>query len=175
MNLLYNIILQEKEKKMNSKKKWTAIATASLALILAVVFTVEARPFGRGGKGGDGGFGYHGKGMKSEMRGLRHLIDLTDEQRDRIEKIRTDHREQMRGLSDSFRSSRRDSMRALMDTDEFSADKARQVFQEGSAVREEMFVLRAQMRYDIKEVLTPEQIETLKEERAQGPGRRHRY
>ena len=165
---------------MNSKKKWTAIATASLALILAVVFTAQAGHFGRG-KGSGGGFGAprggefgsHRMGMRSEMGGLRCLIDLTDAQEAEIDKIRTDHRKQMRDLRDSVRSSR-ESMKAFMAADKFNADAARKVFREGSAVREEMFVLRAQMRSKINAVLTPAQIETLKEKRAQRPGRMHR-
>ncbi len=157
---------------MKTKKKWTIVATASLALILAVAFTVQAGPFGRG-KGGGGGFGAHRGGefgphrlgMKSEMRGLRHLIDLTEEQEAKIEEIRTEHRNQMQDLRASIRTTR-ESMRALMDADGFDAEAARAAFREGSSIREEMFVRKAQMMSEIRAVLTDEQRETLKEKRA---------
>lgn len=147
---------------MKSKTKWTAIVAVAAGLVLAVVWSAEA---GRHGRGKRGGFGPQGMHMKSEMRGLRHLVDLTEEQKAQIRTIREGYKERMGDLRDDIRASR-ESIRDLMDSGEFDEEAVLEAFRAGSGAREEAFVLGAKMRSEIKGVLTPEQVELLEKKRA---------
>lgn len=150
---------------MGSKKKWTVIATVTMALILAVVLTVDAGRRG-GGKGGGGGFdrqerggsdlhkgggrggsgpkggerGSQRKGMKSRRGGLERILDPSDDQKVELGKIRSEARKEMEGL----------------DRDGLSRDE----------LREKMSGIRARMMERIEEELTSEQAAKLEERQA---------
>ncbi len=146
---------------MKLNRRIMMVSTVALALILAVAFSVQARPFGRGKHGG--GFGRHGgMGMKGGMGGLGHLVDLSDEQRAAMEEISAEYRPQMRALREKMHASR-ESVREQMEEGDYEG-----AFNTGSAIRKEMFLLRAEMMKKVDGLLTDEQraeIDTRRSER----------
>lgn len=139
---------------MKSTKAWAVVAAVSMAFALA--FAAEARPFGPK------------RGMKSGLGGLKGFLEL---------KLSGAQQEEMMNIINKYQSERdvlryrmmesRRNLRAALRTEPFNEGEARKAFREASAMREDIFVLRAKMMSELKAVLTPEQKEFIKERRGQ--------
>ena len=139
------------------------IATAILALAAgSAVHGVHA--FGNGGHGGPhgGGFG----GLKMLMQ-----LDLTDAQKTRISELLPAYRAQKDARRASLRDMRR-QMRVLIEAERFDEEAVRQTFREMAPLMEDMAVSRVQFMHDLKAVLTPEQVERVKDKHMNRENRR---
>lgn len=161
---------------MKTRKKITIIVAVSLAVMLAVTYSVSAQPFGpgrhKGGMGGRHRIGGMGGPWMDCMGGTRmgamrmlHDLDLTDEQQTAVRKIVASYRKKGKDLGESAMELR-PKMKRLTETGEFDEAAVRNAFQERSKTHEDMFVLRAKMMNEISAVLTEEQREALAEKRA---------
>jgi Spy/CpxP family protein refolding chaperone len=144
---------------MNVKKVITVMVVVSMVLVFAAAFAAEARPFDPHKQKRGMGFG---------LGGLRafHDLNLSDAQQESITNIINQYQNQRETLRNSMIEARK-SLRVVLQAEHFNEEDARTAFREVSAVREDMFVLRAKMMAEIRAVLTPEQLELLKERKAQ--------
>jgi len=138
---------------MNIKKTLTVMMVVSILFMLALA--AEAGPFG-----------YHSKkgGMESKLAGLRTLLELrlSDSQQVKMLSIINKYQGEKENLRNSMKEARK-SLSAVLDTEPFNEENARKAFKKASAMREEMFVLKAKMMTELKAVLTPEQQKLLQE------------
>ena len=148
---------------MKAKKALTITVTVTLVLFFVAAFVVEARPFGHR---------MQKHGMGSGFGGLSAFLNLklTDAQQETMTNILNRYREQRESLRDRLMEMREKQM-SIVHAETFDEDAARKAFREGSSVREDMFVLRAKMMAEMKAVLTPEQLETLKERKTERFGK----
>jgi Spy/CpxP family protein refolding chaperone len=140
------------------KKKIMLIGVATL-MMLGFAFGAQAGPFGPG---------HRGHGMEALM-GLKTFLDLklTDAQQTALVNVINKYQDQMENFRGEMRGAWSD-VRAVLEAPVYNEQEARNAFRAASAVREEQFLLRAKMFSEMKAVLTPEQLELLKERRAQG-------
>jgi Spy/CpxP family protein refolding chaperone len=139
---------------MKSTKAWAVVAAVSMAFALA--FAAEARPFGPK------------RGMKSGLGGLKGFLELklSEAQQGEMMNIINKYQPEREGLRNQMMEARR-NLRAVLHAEPFNEGEARKAFREASAMREEMFVLRAKMMTELKAVLTSEQKALIQERRAQ--------
>ena len=137
------------------KTKRIAAFIVTILMGFVTISAAQARPFGPQGKAGH---------MRLEFDGLRPFLkmDLTDTQRSQIKDIITKYRDERANLQADIQTQRIDFTN-LLQSESFNEEKARETFRKDSAIREEMFILRAKMIMEIKAVLNPEQLELLKE------------
>jgi Spy/CpxP family protein refolding chaperone len=150
---------------MNVRKALTAMVAGSM--VVALAFAAEARPFGPNPKS---------RAIKGELGGLRAFLELklSDSQQVAMVNIINKYQNERQTLRNSIMGARK-NLSAVLQAEQFNEEDARKAFKESSAVREELFVLNAKMRAEMKAVLTPEQLEFLKERKAQRIERvRHR-
>ena len=91
-------------------------------------------------------------------------LKLTDAQQERMSSIIASYQEQRKNLWTQMREARR-NIREVLNATSFDEAKARDAYQSASVIREEMFISRAKMIAEMKSVLTPEQLNQLKERR----------
>ena len=137
------------------------IKTLSMVLILVMVFSGMAIA----GHGREHGFMKHHRGMGYGLRALLSL-DLSDAQKTEVANILKKYRDDMRTSADKLAEAKK-NMGEMIHADEFNEAEIRKAFQAISPIKEELVVLRAKIISEIKPVLTPEQIETLKERKAE--------
>jgi Spy/CpxP family protein refolding chaperone len=142
---------------MNFKKSVTVMA-ASL-VVFALSFTTEAAPFGPG---------LRGPGIMGNLVGLRPFLELNLSETQRLEmtNIINKYRDDIKALAIKMMESRK-TLTAILDAEQFNEEDVRNRFRETSAGREEMFLLIVKMVKEIRALLTPEQLELLKERKAQ--------
>ena len=122
----------------------------------------------RGGPAVDGPRGMRG-GPGMEFRGL----DLTDDQRAQLRKIREARQPEFKAAGEKLRTAR-EGMRALIEADSINESAIRSKSQEVAAAEAEVAILNAKVRAESLQVLTSEQQAKLKELRASRPGPRRR-
>jgi protein CpxP len=148
---------------MNLRKALTVMMAVSV--VFALAFVAEARPFGPN------------RGTRSDLGGLKAFLQLklSDSQQVDMMNILNKYQTDRESLRNSIMEARK-NLSAVLRAEKFNNEHARKAFREASAVREEMFVLKAKMMAELKAVLTPEQREFLKNRRAQRMERiRHRF
>ena len=140
------------------KKKIMLIGAAAL-MILGVAFGAHAGPFGPGFRGHEMG----------RFMALKAFLDLklTDAQQAAMTNVMNKYQDQMENLRGDLRETGRD-VRAVLQAPVYDEQEARKAFRAASAVKEDLFVMRTKMMSEMKAILTPEQLELLKERRAQG-------
>ena len=122
-----------------------------LALLAAPV--LAQGPSGRGPGHGH----FHGEDSPMHERVLAQL-DLTDEQREEVEQLMTDHRAAMKDRREQMRD-RRMAMRDLIHADEFDEAAIRDAAMAIAEAEADVAVERARLRHEIHALLTPEQQE----------------
>jgi Spy/CpxP family protein refolding chaperone len=131
---------------------------------------------GMGGKGrmhGQGGM--HGGGMMggdmARGPGLAAIeaLDLTAEQRGKVTEIRRDLQRRNHALMGSMREIRWKGQ-DLAKAPQLDEAAARKLYDEGAAVRKQMFEARLEARAKAEAVLTKEQLEQLRQAPRPGPG-----
>jgi len=122
----------------------------------------------RAGPGVDGPRGMRG-GPGMEFRGL----DLTDDQRAQLRKIREARQPEFKAAGEKLGTARQ-GMRALIEADTINESAIRSKSQEVAAAEAEVAILNAKVRAESMQILTSEQQQKLKELRASQPGPRRR-
>ena len=152
----------------------TGIAAAVAALMLAgaapLVAGDQPQPQQRQRRGGPGVDGMRG-GAGPEFR----FLDLTDDQRAQLRKIREARQSEFKAAGEKLRAAR-EGMRALMEADSINESAIRSKSQEVAAAEAEMAILNAKVRAESLQILTSEQQAKLKELRTnrQGPMKQRR-
>jgi len=141
-----------KEKKM--KKASILIVTMIVTLMISSGSYAVAGKFGNRHHG-DAGYVFGGLGR------LMHL-DLTDLQKkqvyDIINKYRDDQKEARKNIMEA-----RQQMESLAFSESFNENDFREAYQQRASIMEDLAVIKAKTFSEIKNVLTPEQIASLKE------------
>lgn len=127
------------------------IAGAGLLLGAVLSTAAWAMPPGFGGDfhGGPGSDLFH-------LERMAERLQLDDEQRGRLEALHERHREQARPYVRSLVKSRH-AMKHLMKADTFDEGAVRAVAAEQGAAMTELAVIKARGRFEVREILTPEQ------------------
>jgi Spy/CpxP family protein refolding chaperone len=150
-------LLKEKtEEEMKARNALTVIL--AFFMVLALACSAQARPFGPGFSNGR-----HGGSLDRLQTML--ALKLTDAQQERMSSILASYQEQRENLWTQMQEARR-NIREVLKATSFDEKKAREAYQSASVIREEIFISRAKMTAELKSVLTPEQINQLKERRA---------
>ena len=122
------------------------------------------------GPGGPGGPGFGGPmrgpgGPGFDFRGL----DLTDDQRAQLRKIRESHQDEFRAVGEKMRAAR-EGMRALLEADSINESAIRAKSAEVAAAEADAAILNAKVRAESMQILTAEQQAKLKELRTSRQG-----
>lgn len=156
--------------------KKTLGITLALLLVLGAVSWAQPGPRGQGGCMGnpdsDRPFGRHGEGMGMQRGGggigmilaVGDKINLTDPQRDQLEKMMTEFQTQRVDLEANIEKAEI-KLRALMRDDEAAERDVLAAIDDVSRLRGEMQKTHYRHTQLVKGVLTPEQIGQLKEMR----------
>ena len=147
------------------KSRNALTVTLAALIVFALAFSADAKPFGPA-------FGNreHGGALAALQTFL--ALKLTDAQQEQMKSIIAKYQDQGRELKTKMEEARRNTWDVL-NAAPLNEGNARNAFRNASTVREEMFILRVKMMAELKSVLTPDQVNLLKERRAQRLGRRH--
>jgi len=154
--LPYGLCKKSTQKESETMKKMMIVLTA-LLLVTAFVMPADAK----GGKGR--GYGFCNGNDLSGVQGL----NLTAEQKTKIADLRTAHLKDIKPLEDKMHS-RRGDLRILWLEKNPDEAKIRATEKEVRALRDQIDDKRADYRWSVYKVLTPEQQELLKNNRAIG-------
>jgi len=141
-------------------KSKVLIAALALTIVLAGAFAVGAMHFG-----GHSGF----KGvMGSRILGLKTLIqlNLSDSQKSRILSIIEKYENDIESAKNNLREARH-NIRAAMQAGEFNENAIRNAHRQAAPIKEDLLVLGAKMKAEMKTVLTSEQLQLLEERKAE--------
>jgi len=129
----------------------------ALAMILGIALVAEARgPFP----------GAHGRSAGQGWMNLKSLLelDLSDAQKTEIQKLISQREEEMAALKQQSFQAGKDFRKALR-SEPLNESGLRLAYKALSSVREEHLVQGARLRAELKQILTPEQLELLKKQR----------
>ena len=136
--------------------------TAALALIIvfAGAFAVDAMHFGEHS-------GFKGV-MGSRILGLKTLVqlNLSDSQKSLILSIIEKYENDIEKAKNNLREERH-NIRAALQAEEFNEDEIRNAYRQAAPIKEELLVMGAKMKAEMKTVLTPEQLQLLEERKAE--------
>jgi Spy/CpxP family protein refolding chaperone len=113
--------------------------------------------------------GHHRRGARGFWPpGLKTFIELnlSDSQRSQVLNILEKYQRERQDTLDSLREARK-HLSTVIHAEAFNEDNVRKAYRKISSMEEELFVLRAKMMAELRAVLNPEQIELLRERRAQ--------
>ena len=122
-----------------------------------------------------------GPGGPDGMRGMRggpgfggqfRNLDLTDDQKAQLKKIRSARQSEFKAAAEKMRTARQD-MRQLLQADAINEGAIRAKSQEVAAAEAELAILNAKLRKESMQILTADQLARLKE-RAEKRGQRQR-
>ena len=135
------------------------IVACCLVILIGGVMIIKANAFGPHHPGG--GF-----------PGLRVLmeLDLSDAQKSEVRAIISKYREDGKEIRGQLREAREMTMDVMHD-EPFVEEKVRQAFQQVSPLLEEGMVMRARLMAEIRSLLNPDQLESLKEKRIEMSGK----
>jgi Spy/CpxP family protein refolding chaperone len=153
------------------------LATLAVAALVLAPAMAQGRP---GGHGPNHGMADHGRMMAR----IFDQLDLSDEQRDQIHQIMEQSRDETRPTRDAMRAGR-ESMADLMHAETIDEAAIRDVAEEIAAGQVELMVAHARAMSEMREVLTPEQLEQFRQmrqqrmqmqgQRGRGKGHKHGY
>lgn len=135
-----------------------------VGIILVGSLSTAGAVMARGGHGGEGGL---------PLRMLWDL-DLSMEQKTAIRGMLPAYREEKDALQDKMHAARQ-TMHALMTADALDEDGIREASRTMAPIMEEMALLRARFVFDLKDILTPEQVAQLQARREGAMERRHQH
>ena len=135
-----------------------------IGLIVAGSLSVANFALARGG---------HGEGGGMHLRMLWDL-DLSTEQKAAIGRLLPAYREEKEALREK-RQAAREAMRSLMTAETLDENAIREASRAMAPIMEDMAVLRARFVYDLKDILSPEQVQRLQERREGARDRRSKH
>jgi Spy/CpxP family protein refolding chaperone len=111
--------------------------------------------------------------MGPKLLGLKTVIELnlSDKQESKILSIIQQYETNRENLKQSLVSGRSDLAKAL-EAEQFNETEVRNAFRHISSIQEDLLVLKAETMTELKTVLTPEQLQLLKERKAERRERR---
>ena len=142
---------------MKPGKRLTMLLVVVIVLVGAFAATAGVFPdhYRRGPRG------FRLMGLKTFME-----LNLSDSQRSQVlnilEKYQRGRQDTLDGLLEA-----RKHLSTVIHAEEFNEDDVRKAYRKLSSIEEGLFVLRAKMMAELRAVLNPEQIELLRERRAQ--------
>ena len=149
-----------------------ALAVASVPTLLADGNQDPQGPPPGGGMHGRGPGGPMGRGPGGPMGmlgdigpAIRHA-GITTEQQEQIKNVIDSHRDEFKAIGERMRTAR-DGMRAAAEADSVDENTIRAKSQEVAGVEADQAILGAKVRAEILTLLTTEQIEKVKEFRAE--------
>jgi len=153
---LINVKLKNKEENMKIRVTWAILLVVLMGFV--GISAAEAGSFGPR---------WSSPRMGPRFDRLRpfYEFNLTDSQRAQIKDIITKFQDKTASLRSDIQKERMD-FNNLLGSESFNEEEVRVEFRKASALREELFILRTKMQNEIKAVLTPEQLELLKEQKA---------
>ena len=110
----------------------------------------------RGGPGGPGRFGGPGGGPMGMLPMLGRDLNLTDAQRDQVKSVMQSHRNDLKTLGDRTFEAHR-ALEAVISADTIDEAAIRARSADLATVEADMAVMRAQVRAEVWQILTPEQ------------------
>ena len=144
---------------------WKTTTLLTAAVLLVTAGAVWAQPPNVGGRmGPHGAMSAPGWGLLQGPLGDR--LDLSDEQRDAIQGILESHREVAQPWHDDLRGLG-EELETTIEAEPFDEEAVRALVQRMADIRVELAVSRARTGQDIREILTPDQRETLGELKSQ--------
>lgn len=135
----------------------TSGAVAAALIIGGAIVHAQGPPAGFRGRGP--GFGGPGSGLM--LRGL----DLTEAQREQVQQLSRQNREQLRGLMDRLRAAQ-EARRQAVEAVPFNEPQIRAAMKELAETETDLAVAQARLQNDIHALLTAEQQQRLQELRA---------
>ncbi len=134
--------------------------TITLIVTLIVIFIIGSGSSAVAGKYGNKHHGDMGHGFG----GMRQLmdLDLSDLQKTQVYDIMTKYKDEQEATHKGVLETRK-QMESVIFAESFNENDFRQAFQQRSALMEELAVIKAKTFSEIKNVLTPEQVVSLKE------------
>ena len=150
--------------------KRIALMLTLFTLTSAALGSTEAlaRGFGRGPMGGGG----MGMGMGFGVIRMLDLMDLSEDQERQVSAILKSHREEIaQGMTAAAQAG--SALREALHSAEFSEDNVKQAARAMAAQQEQMILLSARIRNEIRTVLTPDQNQRLQELAGKRAGRFH--
>jgi Spy/CpxP family protein refolding chaperone len=164
---------------MSTKGVRVVLAVGALALTLAAVVPLLAHgdqgppPIGGEVRGpGPGGRGPMGRGPGGPMGLLGDIgpairqAGLSSEQQEQIKNVMDSHRDEFKALGERMRAAHQ-GMRAAVEADTVDENTIRAKSQEVAGVEADQAILGAKVRAEILTLLTPEQVEKIKQFRAE--------
>ena len=141
-------------------KSKVLIAALTLIMVLAGAFAVDAMHSGR-----HSGFT---DVMGSRILGLKTLIELnlSDSQKSQLLNIIDKYEKDMQIARNNLREARH-NIRTILKAGEFNENDLRNACQQAAPFKEDLLVMGAKMKAELKTVLTPEQLQLLEERKAQ--------
>lgn len=139
-------------------RKQVVVIGLAVLLVFAGSMTAFAGRFG-------GGHSHRGKGFQQLFKSL----DLSETQKTQVADIRSSYKEDMDVAHDALAGIRQKIHAAMVKKpfDGNAENELRLAFREASLVKEDLFVLRAKMMNEIRDLLTDEQKEKLANLRAE--------
>jgi Spy/CpxP family protein refolding chaperone len=113
--------------------------------------------------------GHHRRGTRGfRLPGLKTFIELnlSDSQKSQVLNILEKYQRERQDTLDSLLEARK-HLSTVTHAEEFNEDDVRKAYRKVSSIEEEVFVSRAKMMAELRAGLNPEQIELLRELRAQ--------
>jgi protein CpxP len=143
-------------------RRFHIFTLSALVVIAAGGAMASAQGAGPGGpRGGGPGIGRGGPGGGLPLREL----GLTDAQRDQVQQLTQQHREQTRALFERARAARQ-AQRQAMDAVPFNEQQIRAAMQAVAEAETELAVQQARLQSDIHALLTPAQQQAAQKMRA---------
>ncbi len=106
----------------------------------------------------------HHKGMDNEPMRLFKKLDLTQEQQELVDKVIDQYKGHRQALHEQIDAAKK-NLHQTVRADQFDEQKIRTASQTLASSNEEIAVLMGNMFSDIRQILTPEQIEKMAEMR----------
>ena len=130
-----------------------------LVIVLAGAFAATAGVFP--GHHRRGGMGFRLMGLKTFIE-----LNLSDSPKSHVLNILEKYQRERQDTLDSLLKTRK-HLSTVIHAEGFNEGDVRRAYQQVSSIEEELFVSRAKIMAELRSVLNPEQIELLRERRAQ--------
>jgi len=104
------------------------------------------------------GYGEHGKrkGYKSDGQRIQKMLDLSDEQADKIQDLRLNHQKEMLPLRTEVQKLQAE-LKLVQTADKFDESKAKKLVGDISSLRQQMQMKKINHQQMVRNILTPEQ------------------
>jgi Spy/CpxP family protein refolding chaperone len=142
---------------MKPSKSLTMVLVLVVVLVGVVAITAGVFP------------GHHRRGVREfRLMGLKTFIELnlSDSQKSQVLNILEKYQGERQDTLDSLPEARK-HLSTVIHAEAFNEDDVRRAYQQVSSIEEGLFVVGAKMMAELRSVLNPEQIELLRELRAQ--------